>query len=334
MMKAELGEVGIDETPNDFGKEMNRYEYSIGMSRFDAGKLLGVSAMRAVQLLVGLLAVLAFSGCDQLSVQPDRVGVPLSPSADSGTGQGNTAGAAVTSAVAGQATGQVTIPAVSATEKPGVVLRLTSTPSNVSPDVCSPLQEHGIDALEKIVSDPYHPPAAGRDERHHGVDFAYYRDGVRKSIAGEGVTAVMPGKVAYVQSDRLPYGNMIIIESTYSQVPAGIRKIYGVTRGLSVYHLYAHLQNEPFLQPGDKVACGEPIGEVGKSGYNVVNAHLHLEIRVGPGNTIFAPMAYYDTHATSEEQASYLLWRTSGAYRHCDPMILLRFARMEMQKGK
>ena len=38
----------------------------------------------------------------------------------------------------------------------------------------SPLAEHSIEQLSRIVSDPYDPPPSGDDARHHGVDFCYY----------------------------------------------------------------------------------------------------------------------------------------------------------------
>jgi hypothetical protein len=86
-------------------------------------------------------------------------------------------------------------------------------------EICSPLEEHNLRYLSGIVSSPYHPPPMGKDDRHQGVDFAYYNQGTRGSIEGEGVQAILPGWVAVVIENRLPYGNMIIIETLPSHLP-------------------------------------------------------------------------------------------------------------------
>jgi hypothetical protein len=63
---------------------------------------------------------------------------------------------------------------------------------------------------------------------------------------------------------------------------------------------------------------------VGTTGYNIVNPHLHLETRIGPqGATFLEGMKYYDTRATEAEQANYEMWRTSGYFRHFDPLDLI-----------
>jgi hypothetical protein len=36
-------------------------------------------------------------------------------------------------------------------------------------------------------------------------------------------------------------------------------------------------------------------------------------------------MRFYDTRATQEEMDNYVLWRTSGVFRHFDPMVLLSY---------
>jgi hypothetical protein len=63
---------------------------------------------------------------------------------------------------------------------------------------------------------------------------------------------------------------------------------------------------------------------VGKSG-NAGIAHLHLEARLGPPSARFESMAYYKTDATGEEKNNYTRWRTSGDFRHFDPMLLLTY---------
>ena len=66
----------------------------------------------------------------------------------------------------------------------------------------------------------------------------------------------------------------------------------------------------------------EQIGEVGMTGRTEI-PHLHLETRLGPSGSKFESMRFYDTRATREEMANYILWRTSGVFRHFDPMRLL-----------
>lgn len=190
--------------------------------------------------------------------------------------------------------------------------------------VCSPLADHLIGELPGIVSSPYDPPPMGKDDRHQGVDFAYFNHGGRKSIDGEGLRAILPGRVAARVEDRLPYGNMILLETPGAYLPPEVISDLGMGSGESVYHLYAHLLTAPSPDLGDWVACGSPLGQVGASGYNIPVAHLHLETRIGPAGTQFGVMAYYDTQAAAEEMAYYELWRMSPIFRHFDPMRLFQ----------
>jgi murein DD-endopeptidase MepM/ murein hydrolase activator NlpD len=197
---------------------------------------------------------------------------------------------------------------------------VTNTPNTIF-EVCSPLANEAISELWEIVSDPYNPPPPGRDERHHGVDFAYYQRKDRKTIEGVGVQAILPGKVAVTVGDRLPYGNMIIIETVTSYLPDDFIRILGGYPGESLYHLYAHLIESPVYELGEIVECGEVIGAVGKTGYHIVNPHLHLELRWGPPGLALESMAFYDTSASQEEMQNYMRWRTSGEFIHFNPMF-------------
>jgi murein DD-endopeptidase MepM/ murein hydrolase activator NlpD len=96
--------------------------------------------------------------------------------------------------------------------------------------------------------------------------------------------------------------------------------------GESLYLLYAHFGQSPAIHFGDVVQCGQVIGEVGKTGYNIVNPHLHLETRLGPAGMVFESMAFYTTSATETEMANYRRWRTSGEFKHIDPLRLFEFA--------
>jgi len=177
--------------------------------------------------------------------------------------------------------------------------------------------------LTEIISSPYEPPPPGKDERHHGVDFFYYNHGGRSAIEGEGVQAIMSGRVVASMQDRLPYGNMVIVETPYEWLPKNIIQAIPIPTGSSVYHLYAHFAENPQVSLGEQVECGLPLGHVGKSGYVVPIAHLHLETRIGPPGITFENMVFFDTQATPEEQAAYTRWRTSGEFQHFDPLILL-----------
>ena len=192
-------------------------------------------------------------------------------------------------------------------------------------ELCSPLAETSLSELAQIVSSPYDPPPLGKDERHQGVDFSYYQRGERASIAGESVQAILPGQVVAVLNDRLPYGNMVMIETSVVDLHPAIASQLGLTETLSLYHLYAHFRAAPLVALGQQVECAAPLGVVGKTGYNIVVPHLHLELRVGPAGEVFPSMAFYDTRATQEEMEAYERWRMSGVFRHLDPMALFDF---------
>ncbi len=202
-----------------------------------------------------------------------------------------------------------------------IVEKTTSTPQ-LDWKLCSPLAEHEIGSLNGIISSPYNPPPMGKDDRHQGVDFAYYNQDGRASIQGEGVTAILGGWVAAILIDRLPYGNMVMIETPYNRLPAGIVKGLEITENESLYHLYAHMEGLPEILISQWVGCGDLLGTVGKTGYNIPVAHLHLETRIGPAGWRFEGMAYYDTQATEIERENYVMWRMSGMFRHFDPMCL------------
>ena len=91
----------------------------------------------------------------------------------------------------------------------------------------------------------------------------------------------------------------------------------------SLYLLYGHLEQAPSFTTGDTIECGQLIGTVGNTGMSG-NPHLHLEVRVGPGGTIFPGLAHYDNAALPEEMAYYCAWRVSGLFQLMDPLALLR----------
>jgi len=191
--------------------------------------------------------------------------------------------------------------------------------------ICSPLGMHPLEELPQIISDPYKPPPPNRpEERHHGVDFSYWHYRDRDSMLGEPVQAILPGTVASVIRDLYPYGNMVIIETTRQDLPGRLIAELHFGEGESLYHLYAHLNLPPAVRLRERVEACQSLGEVGMTG-NTDIPHLHLETRIGPAGTIFESMRFYDTRATIAEMEAYKRWRTSGEFRHFDPMILLTF---------
>lgn len=190
------------------------------------------------------------------------------------------------------------------------------------PEFCSPLSIHPLEELPEIIGDPYDPPRPGREERHHGIDFAYYHYQDRDSMLGEPVQAVMSGAVAGVLDGQYPYGNMIIIETGRQMFPASLEDRLEIPPGQSLYILYAHLDQAPVVAPGENITACQPLGEVGMSG-NTDIPHLHIEFRLGPAGSVFESMRFYDTRATVEEMDTYILWRTSGTFQHFDPLLLL-----------
>ncbi|GAB4481068.1 MAG: hypothetical protein Kow0088_23040 [Anaerolineales bacterium] len=210
-------------------------------------------------------------------------------------------------------------PTLTATPLPKIAATVTPLPEM---KICSPLTSTKRAELSEIISDSFHPPPAGEDGRHQGVDFAYYRKFGRATIAGEGVQSVMAGVVAAVVTDRFPYGNFLLIETPASILPKWVQNRLELGKGDSLYVLYAHLAELYLEKIGVPVSECQLIGEVGKTG-NAGVAHLHMEIRIGHAGQIFPSMAYYVAEATQEERETYLQWRTSGEFKAIDPMLLL-----------
>jgi murein DD-endopeptidase MepM/ murein hydrolase activator NlpD len=200
-----------------------------------------------------------------------------------------------------------------------LVAQSTARPARA---VCSPLADHSLEELSAIVSDPYHPPPIGKDDRHQGVDFSYYRQDGRATIQGEGVQAVLSGRVAASIHDSFPFGNLVIVESAKEDLPDDLLQKLKLGPAQSLYLLYAHLEAPPLVGSSDAVQACQSLGAVGKSG-NAGVAHLHLETRIGPAGTLFSGMAYYTPQASPQERENYVLWRMSGVFQHFDPMILL-----------
>lgn len=211
--------------------------------------------------------------------------------------------------------------------------------------VSSPLEGIQLNELSSIVSSPFSLPGLAMDDGHHGTDFAFWSRGTYTTMVGLPIHSVLSGRVAGVINDIKPYGNLIIIETPLDTFTENFRNLlsppvqqtpypynprmqfctslkeqsWSVSTA-SLYLLYGHMLEPSPLKVGDLVKSGETIGQVGSTGMSV-NAHLHLEMRWGPGGTEFASMNYYNPAATQEEMDNYCEWRISGRYVLLDPMI-------------
>lgn len=143
-------------------------------------------------------------------------------------------------------------------------------------------------------------------------------------MLGEPLQAVLSGVVAASIEERYPYGNMVMIETPAEDLPADLAELIEISAGESLYILFAHMNIPPLVRLGEEVKACQPLGEVGMSG-NTDIPHLHLETRLGRAGEVFRSMRFYDTRATIEEMETYKLWRTSGEFRHFDPMTLFSY---------
>ena len=219
--------------------------------------------------------------------------------------------------------------AASIVQKPAVVESATPTEIPTEPagfSICAPLKDILRDDLPRLISDGYDPPPRNRaDDRHHGVDFAYYHWKAGGPIAGTGIQSVLAGWVAMALESTFPYGSVVIVETPSETIPEDLRIALNISTGQSLYLLYAHMEeNSLQVAPGDPVSACQIIGAVGRTG-NTEAYHLHFETRLGPSGTTFDGMSAFTDQATDDEKRNYRLWRISGKYQHFDPLLLLLY---------
>lgn len=222
----------------------------------------------------------------------------------------------------------------------------TPTPVKQSA-ICSPLEGETLASLQEIITQPFKQPRPGQDDGHHGVDFAHYRRNDLLSIDGVAIQSVLYGEVVTIIKDKYPYGNALIIETSLDSIapellalimPPEIAptvipdpkfnwaptdlpfELSESSRSLYIY--YAHLKFLPEVEIGQKVTCGQRIGQVGTTG-DSTNPHLHFETRIGPSGARFESMAYYITQSTETERYNYIMWRISNLFQIFDPMQVL-----------
>jgi murein DD-endopeptidase MepM/ murein hydrolase activator NlpD len=250
------------------------------------------------------------------------------------------------------------IPSLMSTLTPTNTLAPTPIPSTPTPtlsptpvlqnQVCSPLQDEILSDLSQIISQPFKMPPLGFDNDHQGVDFSYYRHNGHIGIQGLPVSASLEGKVIAVLKEKWVYGNAVIIETPFDQLPAAWLtqlQLPNVSPTIvpnprltcpdikndpnqeldknkrSLYLLYAHFDQPPTLKIGDLVHCGQQIGAVGNSGKSS-NPHLHIEVRIGPSGAIFEGLAHYNASTSDMERHNYCVWRASNLFQMIDPMKL------------
>lgn len=197
----------------------------------------------------------------------------------------------------------------------------TETPTPIIIGLCSPIEGVPIEELKSVISQPFSVPNQLSDLGHHGVDLGSYNfHGLY--LFEIPVRAILPGQVAGITVDRPPIGNVVILETKYDEVPGFLRDFLEMEPDQSLYHFYGHLVNEPAYEIGTRFDCGEQIDLLGKS--RTVEAHLHLETRVGKSGLVISQMAFYDAATTEEERSEYLWWRTSGELTAVDPMMIFQ----------
>jgi murein DD-endopeptidase MepM/ murein hydrolase activator NlpD len=222
----------------------------------------------------------------------------------------------------------------------------TETPS-LQTRICSPLEGESLSELPEIITQLFMMPRAGQDNGHHGVDFAFYRRKELLSIDSLPILSSLDGEVVTIINDKYPYGNAVIIETPLDSIspilldllnPLSIQptvvpdpkfnwapgelpfQLSETSR--SLYICYAHLKYPADINIGDKITCGQKIGQVGNTG-DSSNPHLHFETRIGPSGARFESMAYYTAQSTQSERYNYIVWRITNMFQLFDPMVLL-----------
>jgi len=130
-----------------------------------------------------------------------------------------------------------------------------------------PIHQPGNDLVDPTYR--YGSTAEGTREPHHGVEFP--------NQSGTPVHAAAEGTVIFAGPDQ---------EAIYAPWPNFYGNLVVIEHADKLFTLYAHL-SKINVKPGQQVAAGDTIGEVGRTGA-AIGSHLHFEVRRGNAQDYFA----------------------------------------------
>jgi murein DD-endopeptidase MepM/ murein hydrolase activator NlpD len=140
-------------------------------------------------------------------------------------------------------------------------------------DPCVSVSEHGwTQPVHGIIVSRYGP----RDGRlHAGIDIAAPRHTIIRAAASGTVTEVRCNAI-----DRTTGEDWGCHRDGNSHNVAGCGWYVDISHPGQVTTRYCHLQTEPWVQVGDPVIVGQPVGTVGSTGHSS-GPHLHYEVILG-----------------------------------------------------
>jgi murein DD-endopeptidase MepM/ murein hydrolase activator NlpD len=144
---------------------------------------------------------------------------------------------------------------------------------------------------------------------HRGTDFSL-RGGLAEIDTGHDVVAAADGVVDSAQDGYFDRCTMCGGTGCGLDFGGGFGNHVVITHGAHKV-VYAHLRSGSVrVAPGDRVACGEVLGQIGSSGCSR-GAHLHFETRPAGG----ASRTAFDPYAGDCSPTSPSLWTEQGAHR-------------------
>jgi hypothetical protein len=109
--------------------------------------------------------------------------------------------------------------------------------------------------------------------RHAGVDYLPDQSPEPILASADGIVRIAASASEDASHD---FGNVVVLEHTLAE-------------GGRVSTVYAHLREEPSVEPGACVRAGAPLGSMGRTGA-AANTHLHFEVKARP--TLGPPYGY------------------------------------------
>lgn len=109
--------------------------------------------------------------------------------------------------------------------------------------------------------------------RHAGVDYLPDESPEPVLASADGIVRIAARASDHASHD---FGNVVVLEHT-------------LAAGGRVSTVYAHLREEPSVEPGDCVRAGTRLGTMGRTGA-AANTHLHFEVKARP--TLGPPYGY------------------------------------------